>query len=149
MESPNPKNPRKSHTTGPKPHQLKTLTTKAQSKTAKPQPPNHHKWAKVRTKSIKNNFGKKHPILNVMVGQNWLCCREHFTQPDDGFSSIFTVDKSLYLYHWRCNDDFRKYLLENPDMKTVKTQYKTKVDWPDPISNICLARNIILAFWLF
>lgn len=34
-------------------------------------------------------------------------------------------------------------------MKTVKTQYKTKVDWPDPSLNICLARNFILAFWLF
>ena len=35
-------------------------------------------------------------------------------------------------------------------MKTVKTQYKTKVDWPDPSSNICLAfrlfRKIICDF---
>ena len=47
---PKPKKPRRPHTTGPKPHQLKAPTPKTQNKTPtpKPQTPNHHKWAKIR-----------------------------------------------------------------------------------------------------
>ena len=42
---PKPKKPRRPHTTGPKPHQLKAPTPKTQNKTPtpKPQTPNHHK----------------------------------------------------------------------------------------------------------
>ena len=52
--------PAQKNTTGPKPHQLlKTPTPKTRSKTTtqKPQPLNHHKWAKERNKS-KNTPGK-------------------------------------------------------------------------------------------
>ena len=37
-KSPNPKHPRSPHTTGPKPHQLKTPTTETQFKTQNPNP---------------------------------------------------------------------------------------------------------------
>ena len=43
IESPNPKKPRRPYTTGLKPHQLK-------SPTSKPQPPNHHILEKMRKK---------------------------------------------------------------------------------------------------
>ena len=48
VESPNSKKPRMPPTTGPKPHQLKTPTSKTQSNTPTPKPKNHHKWAKIR-----------------------------------------------------------------------------------------------------
>ena len=38
VESPDPKKPRRPHTTVPKPHQLKRPTLKTQLKTPKPQP---------------------------------------------------------------------------------------------------------------
>ena len=62
------KKPRRPHTTGPTPHQLKTPTPKTRSKTTNLtpqyhnlQPLNHHKWAKMRNKS-KNTPGKKYSV---------------------------------------------------------------------------------------
>ena len=52
IESPNPKKPRRPHTTGTKPYQLKSLPPKNQSETQtpKPQPQEYHKQAKIRKK---------------------------------------------------------------------------------------------------
>ena len=47
---PQPEKPRRAHTTGPKPTQLKTPIQKTQSKTPTPKPRtlNNHKWANIR-----------------------------------------------------------------------------------------------------
>ena len=57
-KEPQPKNPRRPHTTGPKPYQLKTPTPKTQSKTPTPQPQttiNEQNKKKIK----KNKTGKK------------------------------------------------------------------------------------------
>ena len=43
IEIPNPKKPRRPHTTGPKPQQLKAPTPKTQNKTPTPKPPTEQK----------------------------------------------------------------------------------------------------------
>ena len=60
IESPNPENPRRPDTRGPKPHQLITPILTAQSKTPKPKPPKHRKC-------IKNNPGKNIVLMYMYM----------------------------------------------------------------------------------
>ena len=55
IESPNPKKPRRPHTKGSNPHQLKTPASKTQSK---PPTPNYYRWAKIRKKLLRITQGK-------------------------------------------------------------------------------------------
>ena len=63
IESTNPNKPRRPHTTGPRPHQLKTPTQKTQSKTPTPKTPTP-KPPKLR-KSQKSNPGEKYSLLTL------------------------------------------------------------------------------------
>ena len=64
IESPNPKEPGRPHTTGPKPNQLNTPTPKTQSKTPyiKPEALNH-KMRKKKKKLQRVNLGNKYSLI--------------------------------------------------------------------------------------
>ena len=75
------KKPRRPHTTGPKPHQLKTPTTQSKTRTPKPQFPNHNKWLRVskNEKKVKRiNLGKN-IVFNTqfckLIGLYWKLMR--------------------------------------------------------------------------